>query len=513
MSEKNLGKESEYKNYLMAVDLGTSTLKVAIFSINGKVAAFASIEYPLSYPGKDLIENDVEKYWRAIVGLIRKTLKDLAGSPSNILAISLSSQAETIVPVDKDIRPLRPAIVWLDKRSSEEAAEIASVFDENELFKITGMPSSDPMWPASRIKWIKKNEPEIFKKTYKFLLLKDYIAYRLTGKVFGESTVYNSSYYYDINKLEYYRPMLDYLDIDENRLPEIIYTGTIMGDISSQASIETGLSASTKFVAGAMDQVAGAIGAGNINEGTATETTGTAFAMIVSTDKPVIDKEGRLPCQLHAIKGKYCLMPYSMTGGMVLKWFKDNFFNYDTYSGLSDNEIYDRMTSEAREIPVGSDGLLMLPHITGAFFPENNPEARGVFFGIGINHSRGHFTRAILESIAFMLRRDLEIFSKNNIKIKSIISMGGGAKSSLWNQIKADVTGLELLIPKNTETALLGAAIIAGVGIGVYKDFGTATSRVVNIEKIYLPDSGHKNIYDIAYKKYVELYDKVKDIF
>jgi len=272
-----LRKDSGSKNYLMAVDLGTSTLKVAIFNTDGKIAASSSIEYPLSYPGKDLIENDVEKYWGAIVDLVKKTLKDLAGGPSNILAISLSSQAETIVPVDKDIRPLRPSIVWIDRRSSEEAAEIASVFDENKLFSITGMPSSDPMWPASRIKWIKKNEPEIFKKTYKFLLLKDYIAYRLTNKLFGESTVYNSSYYYDINKLEYYQPMLDYLDISEDRLPKIVYTGTVMGNISSQASAETGLSADTKFVAGAMDQVAGAVGAGNINEGIATETTGAVI--------------------------------------------------------------------------------------------------------------------------------------------------------------------------------------------------------------------------------------------
>ncbi len=508
-----MGKDSDNKNYLMAIDLGTSTLKVTIFNTDGKVAASASIEYPLSYPGKDLIENDVEKYWGAIVGLIKKTLKDLAGGSSNILAISLSSQAETIVPVDKDIRPLRPAIVWLDGRSSKEAVEIASVFDEDELFSITGMPASDPMWPASRIKWIKNNEPQVFKKTYKFLLLEDYIAFRLTGKVFGESTVYNSSYYYDINKLKYYKPMLDYLDIDEDRLPEIVYTGTVMENISDKASSETGLSSSTKFVAGAMDQVAGAIGAGNIREGIATETTGTAFAMIVTTDKPVIDKDGRLPCQLHAVKGKYCLMPYSMTGGMVLKWFKDNFFSAGNTSKLSDNEIYNILTSEASKIPAGSEGLIMLPHITGAFFPENNPKARGVFFGISIDHRRGHFTRAILESIAFMLRRDLEIFSNNNIKICSIISMGGGAKSNLWNQIKADITGLELLIPENTETALLGVAIIAGVGIGVYKDFRAATSKVVSIEKKYSPDSKNKSIYDIAYKKYVELYDKVADIF
>ncbi|MCK5566270.1 MAG: xylulokinase, partial [Actinomycetia bacterium] len=154
-----MGKDSDNKKYLMAIDLGTSTLKVAIFNSDGKIAAASSVEYPLSYPGKELVENDVEKYWEAIAGLVKRSLKDLDGDPSNILAISLSSQGETIVPVDKDINPLRPAIVWLDGRSSKEAVEIASEFDEDELFSITGMPASDPMWPASKIKWIEKNEP------------------------------------------------------------------------------------------------------------------------------------------------------------------------------------------------------------------------------------------------------------------------------------------------------------------------------------------------------------------
>jgi sugar (pentulose or hexulose) kinase len=420
----------------MAIDLGTTTLKIAIFTLNGEVAASSSLEYQLSYPGKDMVENNVEAYWDSIRLLISQTIKKLKDESSDILAVSLSSQGETIVPVDKNICPLRPAIVWLDRRTNAEAENIANTFDEAELFRITGLPFSDPSWPASRIKWIEKNELNIFKNTYKFLLLKDYIAYKLTGKIFGESTVYNSSYYYDINNLKYYKPMLEYLNITEKKLPEIVYTGTVMGKISKQAAEETGLSADTRYVSGAMDQVAGAVGAGNIREGIATETTGSAFAMIVTTDKPIIDIKTKIPCQLHALKGKYCLMPYSNTGGMVLKWFKDAFFN-----NSENNDIYRTMDTEASAVPAGSESLIMLPHITGALFPENNPMARGVFFGIDINHKRGHFIRSILESIAYMLKKDLEIFSKNNISIKKIISMGGGAKSDLWNQIKSDVTG------------------------------------------------------------------------
>jgi xylulokinase len=429
------------------------------------------------------------------------------------LAVAISSQGETIVPVDKHIKPLRPAIVWLDRRSAVEAEKISIEFENDDLFSITGQPASDPSWPASRIMWIKNKEPDIFEKAYKFLLLKDYIAFKLTGNIFGESTLYNSTYYYDINRLEYYQPMLDYLGINQNRLPPIVYSGTVMGNISNRASKMTGLSVTTKFVSGAMDQVAGAVGAGNISQGIVTETTGSAFAMIVTTDDPIIDKVGKLPCQLHAINGKYCLMPFSNTGGMVLKWFKDNFFNHEHTKKLKNAGIYDLMTSEASEVPAGSEGLIMLPHISGAFFPENNPRAKGVFFGININHTRAHFVRAILESIGYMLKKDLEIFQKNKIKINNLISMGGGAKSSLWNQIKADITGLETHIPENTETALLGAAIIAGVGIGVYKDFNTAVKSVVRMKKKYTPDNAIKDVYNSSYKKYIELYNNLESLF
>jgi xylulokinase len=495
--------------YLASIDLGTSTLKTAIFDTHGNIISAKSVEYPLSYQGKDIIENDLEKYWTAIVCLLKEALVCI-DHPENIMALSLSSQGETMVPVDIDLKPLRPAIVWLDSRSGKQAEDIALSFDTDQLFGITGLPASDPSWPASRIKWIKDNEPGIFGKTYKFLLLKDYIAYKLTGKIFGESTVYCSTYYYDIKKLSYYKPMLDYLGISEDWLPPIVYTGSVMGNISKGAAAATGLSVQTRFVSGAMDQVAGAVGAGNICQGTATETTGTAFAMIVTTDTPVIDKEGRLPCQLHAVKGKYCLMPYSNTGGMVLKWFKDTFA---CDSKLSDNDLYNLLTGEAAEIPPGSDGLIMLPHISGAFFPENNPKAKGVFSGISIDHRRGHFVRAILESIAFMLRKDIDIFSANNIEIENIISMGGGAKSPLWNQIKADVTGIEVHIPENTETALLGAAIIAGVGIGIYKDYEEAVKRTVKIEKVYKPVDANRDLYEKAYSKYNETYSSLEKVY
>ncbi len=499
-------------NYLMAVDLGTSTIKVAVYNLSMEEIVFKSKEYNLSYPGENKVENDVEKYWENITSLIRSVLYELDNDPSKILAISLSSQGETLVPVDSNMEPIRPAIVWLDNRSEKEAIQIRNDFNIDELFKITGMPFPDPSWPAARIMWFKNNEPETFKATKKFLLLEDYIIYKLTGKIIGESTGYNTTYYYDINKLQYYEPMLDYLCISSSSLPEILPPGTVIGKISKKASSETGLSTSTEFVLGAMDQITGALGAGNIKKGVVTETTGTAFAMAITVDEPIFDLKTRIPCQLHVEKNKYCLLPYSMTGGMVLKWFKDNFYiSEDTRSGHLN--IYDLMVSGASKIKPGCKGLIVLPYFSGAFVPENNPRAKGVFFGVSLNHDRSSFVRAILESIGYMLRNNIEMFVNSGIFINKIISLGGGAKSELWCQIKSDITGMEINKPQYMETAILGAAMIAGKGIGVYSNFENIVGENIKISKIFKPDLENKKIYDIAFKKYKDIYKNLEKIF
>ena len=512
MSKKDNNKIRPDKNcLLMGIDLGTSTIKVGIFDLEGRELTYQAMEYNLIYPGKELVENDVEKYWEALTLLIKKALDHIGSLKLKIIALSLSSQGETIVPIDSNIRPLRNAIVWLDGRSGKQAKEIASHFPEEEMYKITGQPISDPTWPASRIKWLKDNEPDIFEKTYKFLLIEDFIIYKLTGKLYSETTAYNSSYYFDINTRDFYKPMLDYLGLGRDKFPEIKSTGTVIGNICKEASEETGLDRNIKFVLGAMDQLAGAIGAGNIKEGIVTETTGSVFCMTTTTDELIFDYDHKVPCYLHGIKDKYCLLPYSMTGGMVLKWFKENFYkNEEDQVG---EEIFNLMAGEAEMVNAGSDGLIMIPHISGAFIPENNPDARGVFYGIGINHTRAHFVRAIMESIGFMMRNDIGLLNNLDIEVKKIISMGGGAKSRLWNQIKADITGIEINVPENTETAVLGAAMIAGVGIGSYSSFDEAVKRTVRIKDKYTPDKDIRDIYDENFLKYNDLYKKLEDTF
>ena len=502
---------------LMAIDLGTSTLKVAVFDLKGNEVAFETTEYDLFTSPNGIVENNVVIYWEELVKLINKILyNNPTINPAKIIALGTSSQGETIVPIDKEGKPLRNAIVWLDGRSIKEAEDIANRFDTKSLFKITGLPTSEPSWPAARISWIRKNEPDIFSKTYKFLLLEDYIIYMLTGNFFGEASVYSTSYYYDIVEFKFIESMLNYLDIDEEKLPEVKAPGTFVGNITKEASKKTGLETKTKVVIGAMDQICGAIGAGNVEKGQVTETTGTAFAMVITMGKPIFDNFTKLPCAPHAIPGLYTVMPYSMTGGMVLKWFKDNFCQNEVDVSQKNNlSIYGLLDRLAEEVPPGSEGLLMLPHLAGAYFPEYNPKARGVYFGIGLNHSKGHFIRAIMEALGYMMRRDLEAVYNLGTEVKRVVSTGGGAKSALWGQIKADICGIKIEVPNYTETALLGAAILAAKGINIFSSIEGVAENFVKIGRIFLPNNcrKHKEVYNKSYKKYIELYNSVSELF
>lgn len=505
---------SNESGIIISIDLGTSNLKVAAFDLKGQEIGYESIEYKLHSTANGIVENDPEKYWGNLVKILKKLGVSLGDRKKEIIAIGTTSQGETIIPININGEPLRNAIVWLDKRSVGEAKEISKNFDENKLFVKTGQPKVDASWPATRILWIKRNESEIFSQTYKFLLLEDFIIYKITGNFFGESSVYNSSYYYDIVKFKYIDEVLNFLDIDKEKLPEIVKPGTYIGKVKNDVALDIGFPKRTKVVIGAMDQICGAVGSGNIKKGLISETTGTAFAMVASIDKPIFNKETRLPCYMHAVPDLYTLLPYSFTGGMVLKWFKDNFCQNEIYNSKNKRiNVYDILTNKAAEVLPGSEGLIMLPHLAGAYFPEYNSKARGVYFGIGLNHTIGHFIRAIMESLGYMIRANIDSFDSLGIKPKKIISVGGGAKSPLWCQIKSDITGIKIEVPEYTETALLGAAILASVNIGEYNSIEQACSRFIKIRRKYKPNIKNREIYDDSYRKYESLYKSLENQF
>ena len=330
--------------------------------------------------------------------------------------------------------------------------------------------------------------------------------YKLTDKTVTDKTILPSSLLYNIVKKEWWKDMLDFLEINEEQLPKVITSGQIVGQISRKAVMDLGLSKNVMVISGAQDHMAGFIGSGNIREGITTETTGTALAICATTKKLLFDPQLRIPVYIHTLEDKYILLPWSATSGIVLKWFRDNFFDNKKVS-FADIDIM------SKKIPIGSDGLIVLPFLAGGGLPDLEINAKGVFFGVSLNHKKAHFSRAIMESIGYLLRSNIEVLIDIGVPVNEIISLGGGSKSDLWCQIKADIMGKKIIKPEFEEASSLGLAILSGLAIGKFKNLDDSIRRFVKIKKVFVPDEKNKKKYDLLYNKFKNIYFKLKEEF
>jgi len=457
---------------LLGVDVGTSSLKAAVFNENGEQISSSTVDYTLITKG-DCVEFDAEQYW----ALFQKGMNEVVGD-LDISALSIDTQCETMILTDENGNPVRNAIVWLDNRATVEAREIDQAFGVQKVYEITGQPEVAATWPACKLLWIKKNEPEIWAKTRKIFLLEDYLLYKLTGKFVTEKTLQSSSLYFDIRNGIWWNEMLDFLGVDKTMLPEIHNSAEVVGKYGE-----------TSVVTGAIDQIAGAIGAGTVKSGVVSEMTGTTMVIFVpSNEIPPYNVESKVPCHVN-FDGKYCLMAWTPTAGIALKWFKNNFcenFSFKELDGL------------AKGVSAGSDGLTFLPYLCGSIMPKYNPDSGG-FCGLTLEHTRGHAVRSILVAVACMLKSNLDNLG---LSCSEIRSMGGGASSSLWCQIKADLTGKKIVTLKNSEAACLGSAILAGVGIGIFSSVESACEKLVQTDKVYEPSGVD---YTDTYKRFCDL--------
>ena len=493
----------ENKPHLLSIDLGTTSVKVGLFGADGGMEALSTQEYTLETPEKDRVELPVEVYWNAIVSGVRDVLKTSNVSTPSVRAISLSSQGETLVCVDSDGNALTNAIVWLDARAGAESDRLSKLVPPEELYTITGYPEMAAVWPAAKILWFAKNEPEIFRKTAKFLLLKDYFVWKLTGVYATDLSESSSTLYLDVQSGKWWDAMLNEIGISPDRLPDILESTDVAGELLPDAATELGLETGTKVITGAMDQVAAAVGAGNTAPGLVTESTGTALAVIASVGHPVFDEERRIPCSAHFRSGLFALMPYAETSGIVLKWFRDTFAD----SGKAPS--YDDLMALASGVEPGAEGLRALPHFTGTACPDFNVDARGAFTGISFQHGRAHFVRALVESVAFLLRENIDLIKSLSIEVSKVRSLGGASNSDLWCQIKADVLGVPIEVPECGEAASLGAAILAGIGAGVYSGVDEAVKNLVTIDRSFEPDAETSSRYEEIYQDYLGIYSKL----
>ncbi len=499
--------------FILSLDLGTTAIKVALIDRDGKLVGKSTQEYVLLTPTASSVELEVDTYWRAFKNGVSEVLAATKADPGSIRALGISAQGETLILVDKGGKALRNAIVWMDNRAQDEAEALTRMFPREESYRITGQVSIVPTWPAAKILWVREHEPDVFAKTAKFLLIEDYFIHRLTGKFAAEGSLLTSTVYWDFNTKKWWKDMLRVLKVDEGQLPEIHESGERIGTVLPAAAAELGLSPETVVCTGALDQAAGAIGVGNFAPGVFSENTGAALAICATVDRPVLDPTGRMPCHYHAIPNTYMEHTFT-TGGMVLRWFRDNFCRQEMdVAGGTGEDPYDLIGRQVSRIPPGSDGLVMLPHLQGAMAPEDNPKAKGAFYGVTLKHSKAHFARAIMESIGFIVKRNIDVIENLKIPVKEIRLLGGGARSEVWNQIKADITGRPVITMENEEAACLGAAIVAGVGVGMFPKLETACASMVKVKKRYAPSARNRQTYEEAYGMYVGLYDSLEGLF
>ncbi|MFB0561925.1 MAG: FGGY-family carbohydrate kinase [Candidatus Lokiarchaeia archaeon] len=500
--------------YILTLDAGTTASKIALFNTKGELLGISTKEYTLLTPTALAVELPAETFWKAFKEGVSEVLEQTKVNPEDIKALGISAQGETLFFIDKEGNPLRNAIIWLDNRAQEEADILSDKFDPDQYsFKISGQVKIVPTWPASKIFWLKRNEKNIFDKVDKYLLIEDYLIHRMTGELVAEGSLLCSTLYWNIITKKYWDEMLDFLGITEDQLPTIKESGEPVAELKPKVAKELGLSPKTMITTGALDQVCGAIGVGNVQPGVFSENTGAALAICAVLEKPIFDKEGRMPIHYYGIPDTYMAHTFT-TGGMVLRWYRDNFANEEmSVAELLETDPYNVIGDEVAQVASGSDGLVMLPHLQGAMAPEANPRAKGVLFGFTLKHTKAHFARAIMEAIAFIVRRNIDVLEDMKIPVKEIRVLGGGARSAVWNQIKADITRKTVYQTEIEEAASLGAAILAGKAVGIYKDVRYAASKMVSIKKKYDPNPENFEVYGKAYQKYVQLYEDLCELF
>lgn len=498
---------------ILSVDLGTTSIKLAIINKHGHIVATTMREYELITAQASYVECSEDTYWEAFCNGLSELLASIGSQKSAIKALGISAQGETLFFLDQKGKSLRDAIVWMDNRAEKESAELREKFTDEVCYKITGQVQFDPCWPAAKVLWVKKNQPEIFQKTKTFALIEDWFIYRLTGKMVTEGSLITSTVYWNLITKKWWPEMLAYLGISEDRLPKIMEPGQVVSTISKEMAERLGLNPDMVVCTGALDQAAAAIGIGNICEGRFSENIGAALAICAPVSKPLFDPNRKMPLHYFGLPNMYMLHTFT-TGGMAIKWFRDSFCEMEkSVSELTGKSAYILMDDEAEQVPAGSDGLVALPHLSGSMAPDVNARAKGVFFGFTMKHGKPHFIRAIMESIGYIIRRNIEALENAGLKVTELRSSGGGSKSPLWNQIKADIIKKPLVTIKCAEAACLGAAILAGTAVGMFDSVEKACESMAEEKARFIPNKDNQAAYDTGYEDYKQLFSDLNGLF
>ncbi len=486
--------------YVLGLDISTTSAKALLVDSEGRVVAQHSTPQPISHPYPLWSEQNPEDWWDGIVTSIRALLTEY--DPEQIVGIGLTGQMHGLVCLDEQGEVLRPAILWNDQRTQAECDWITEQVGAQRLIELTGNRALTG-FTAPKIIWLRRHEPEVYAKIAHILLPKDYIRFKLTGEYDTDLAGAAGTLLLDVKKRQWSQEVLSALDIPLTWMPKVHEGTEITGMVQEAAAAKTGLLAGTPIVGGAGDQAAGAVGVGAIEHGTISLVLGTSGVVFAPLKEYAFESEGRLHAFCHALPNTYHFMGVMLSAAGSLQWYHD---------ALAPDTSFDSLLHEAVEISVGADGLFFLPYLTGERTPHPDPLARGAFIGLTARHQRGHITRAVLEGIAFGLKDCFDLLTANMTEpIREVRVSGGGARSELWLQILANVLNMPLTPVQAIEGAAYGAALLAGIGVGLWPDHHTITSFIA-IEEPIKPDASSSK-YQQLHHIYTELYPTLKRTF
>ena len=485
---------------LLGVDIGTSSCKTALFDADGRAVAQGGSEYPVSYPRKGWAEQDPRDWWDGVCRAVREMISGNGINPSDIAGIGVDGQSWSAIALDGAGEVLCPTPIWTDTRSAEICRETLERLPQEKLFALCGNPPQ-PGYTWPKILWYRRHRPEVFAAAKKILQSNSYIVYRMTGEITQDLSQGYGLACFDMRKGRWDEETCGELGIPGTLLPEIVPSHQVVGRLTREAAEQTGLTEGIPVAAGGLDAACGTLGAGVVLPGQTQEQGGQAGGMSICIDKYAADP--RLILGFHVVPGRWLLQGGTTGGGGALKWLRET---------MCPELSFEEMSSLAETSPAGSGGVTFLPYMAGERSPIWNPDACGVFFGLGFGVTRGQMIRACMEGVAYALRHNLETAETAGARAETLRSMGGSANSRIWTQIKADVTGRSIEVPGSDTATTLGAAMLAGVGTGVWGSFEEAAEQTVRVKRRYEPDPENREQYDRGYEKYRKLYEHLKDM-
>lgn len=499
--------------YIIGIDLGTSGTKTVLFDQSGSVIASATEEYPLYQPQNGWAEQDPNHWWLAAAHTLKQVLTISRVNPKDVKGIGLSGQMHGLVMLDKASKVLRHSIIWCDQRSGKQCDTITEKVGRERLIEITANPALTG-FTAAKLLWVRENEPEIYRQCAHILLPKDYVRYMLTGQFATEVSDASGMQLLDVPNRCWSQEVLDKLDIDPALLAKVYESPEVTGEVTAEASALTGLCAGTPVVGGAGDNAAAAVGTGVVVDGKAFTTLGTSGVVFAHTDHLSIDPQGRVHTFCCAVPGAWHVMGVTQAAGLSLKWFRDNFCYSETVSAQALGiDPYVLLDKQAARSPIGCNKLLYLPYLMGERTPHLDPDCRGVFFGLSAMHTRTDLLRAVMEGVVYSQRDSLEVLRGMGVTTGEMLACGGGGTSPLWRQMLADVFNCPVRTVQSKEGPALGAAILAGVGAGLFPSVQEACKELVKVNEAQEPSAEAVRSYEKFYQIYRSLYPAMKDSF